>query len=200
MNLTQSITLHNAICKLEPLTLDYHDLLLDSIKDGELWNLWLTLIPPPDRLHDELVSRLERQEQGEMMPFVICDTNTGKTLGMTTFLNIDMPNKRLEIGGTWIRKSAQGTGINKASKLLLLTHAFESLDCNAVEFRTHIHNRISRQSIESLGARLDGILRNHMVMPDGTLRDTCVYSIIKGEWPTVKKLISNKLHYSNGNI
>lgn len=198
MTTIQPTVLHNPICKLEPLVLEHHDLLLDSIKDGELWDLWFTLIPPPNRLHDELVNRLERQAKGEMVPFVICDTRTGKTLGMTTFLNIDMSNKRLEIGGTWIRKSAQGTGVNKASKLLLLTYAFESLACNAVEFRTHFHNRSSRLSIESLGAKLDGVLRNHMIMPDGTIRDTCVYSIIKNEWPTVKKLINHKI-YHQGN-
>jgi len=116
----------------------------------------------------------------------VIDTANGKAIGMTNYLNIDAANRRVEIGGTWYRASAQRTGVNTECKYLLLRHAFETLDCNAVEFRTHYINQRSRQAIERLGAKLDGILRAHMIMPNGTLRDTCVYSIIAPEWPTVK--------------
>ncbi len=187
------IWLANDICRLEPLTMAHHDELVESIKDGELWKLWYTLIPEPEKMQDDIQRRLIQKQAGEMIPFVIIDMKNKRLVGATTYLNIDMLNKRLEIGATWLGKSSQGTAMNKSVKLLLLTYAFEEMGCHAVEFRTHFHNRNSRQSIESIGAKLDGILRNHMIMPDNTLRDTCVYSIIDSEWPTVKKLITEKL-------
>jgi len=121
-----------------------------------------------------------------MLPFTVIERSTDQVAGMTTYLNIDAPNKRLEIGATWYRKSVQRTGLNTECKYLLLKHAFEELACNAVEFRTHFLNQQSCRAIERLGAKFDGILRAHMVMPNGTIRDTAVYSIIAGEWPTVK--------------
>src|SRR3990167_4996155 len=135
---------------------------------------------------DNIVLRLNKQTEGSMIPFAVIDNITNKAVGMTCYLNVDKANRRVEIGGTWYRKSAQRTGLNTECKLLLLTHAFESLDCIAVEFRTHAFNQQSREGIERLGAKLDGILRNHMILPNGTLRDTYVYSIIASEWPTVK--------------
>ena len=130
-----------------------------------------------------------------MLPFTVVDNSSGKPVGMTTYLNIDKLHRRVEIGGTWYRQSVQRTGLNTECKRLLLTHAFETMNCIAVEFRTHAFNKQSQQGIERLGAKLDGILRNHMVMPDGTLRDTYVYSIISSEWPTVKshlEFLNNK--------
>ena len=128
-----------------------------------------------------------------MLPFAVIDNASGKAVGMTTYMNIDAPQRRVEIGSTWYRRSVQRTEINSQCKLMLLAHAFETLDCIAVEFRTHFFNHQSRKGIERLGAKLDGILRNHMVMPNGTMRDTCVYSIIAPEWPTVKAHLTYQL-------
>jgi RimJ/RimL family protein N-acetyltransferase len=121
-----------------------------------------------------------------MLPFGVMERISGKAVGMTTFMNGDSGNRRVEIGLTWYRKGVQHTGINTECKLMLLTHAFESLNCIAVEFRTHFFNHQSRRAIERLGAKLDGVLRNHQIASNGTMRDTCVYSIIATEWPSVK--------------
>ena len=128
-----------------------------------------------------------------MLPFAVIDNASGKAVGMTTYMNIDAPQRRVEIGSTWSRRSVQRTEINSQCKLMLLAHAFEALNCIAVEFRTHFFNHQSRKGIERLGAKLDGVLRNHMVMPNGTMRDTCVYSIIAPEWPTVKAHLTYQL-------
>ncbi len=128
-----------------------------------------------------------------MLPFAALDS-TGVAVGMTSYLNIDADTRRLEIGSTWYRERVQRTAFNTECKLMLLQHAFEKLDCVAVEFRTHFLNHRSRRAIERLGAKLDGILRNHRRLPDGSLRDTCVYSIISGEWPTVKRHLTHRLH------
>jgi N-acetyltransferase len=186
MNWLKPLILSGNRCTLAPLAQDHLTELSKAVKDGKLWELWYTLIPKPENMQREVERRLQLQESGNMLPFTIIDNPTNLPIGMTTYLNIDEKNRRLEIGGTWLRKSKQRMGINTEAKYLLLTHAFEKLNCNAVEFRTHYCNQQSRRSIERLGAKLDGILRHHMIMPDGTLRDTCVYSIIAAEWPTVK--------------
>jgi RimJ/RimL family protein N-acetyltransferase len=157
----------------------------EAVQDGELWNLWYTTIPEPGKMRAEIERRLGLQAQGSMLPFAVLDP-TGRAVGMTTYMNVDAASRRVEIGSTWYRKSAQRTGINTQCKLLLLTHAFETLQCIAVEFRTHFFNHQSRRGIERLGAKLDGVLRSHQLAPNGTLRDTCVYSIIESEWPTAK--------------
>jgi len=162
------------------------DALREAVADGELWKLWYTHVPPPDRMAAEIERRLKAQADGAMLPFTVIDNATGKPVGMTTYMNIDSANRRVEIGGTWYRRNVQRSDVNTQSKMLLLTHAFESLDCIAVEFRTHFFNHQSRRAIERLGAKLDGIMRNHQRAANGTLRDTCVYSIISSEWPTVK--------------
>src|SRR5437588_11117564 len=133
----------------------------------------------------EIARRLVQADQSAMLPFTVMSKATGKPVGMTTYLNLDANNRRLEIGSTWYRKSVQRTPLNTECKLMLLTYAFEEKNCIAVEFRTHYFNRQSRSAIERLGAKLDAILRNHKVMPNGTLRDYCVYSVIAGEWSTV---------------
>ena len=130
--------------------------------------------------------RLALQAAGSMLPFAVIEVATGQAVGMTTYMNADAVNKRVEIGSTWYRRRVQRTDLNTHCKMLLLTHAFERLACIAVEFRTHFFNHASRRGIERLGAKLDGILRSHSIAIDGTLRDTCVYSIIASEWPTVK--------------
>ncbi len=154
--------------------------------DGDLHRLWYTTVPAPKDVGAEIVRRMQLRETGSMQPFAILDATTQVAVGMTTFMNIDAPAKRLEIGSTWYRKSVQRGPYNTECKKLLLTHAFETLECIAVEFRTHRMNQQSRRAIERLGAQLDGILRSHMILGNGTLRDTAVYSIIAPEWPTVK--------------
>ena len=186
MNWPQPIALQGTLATLEPLAQSHHDNLVEAVRDGELWQLWYTTIPTPEKMRDEIDRRLQLQAQGSMLPWAAIDKASGKAVGMTTYMNIDATNKRVEIGSTWYRKSVQRTGINTECKFLLLQQAFEKLDCIAVEFRTNVFNHQSRRGIERLGAKLDGILRSHMVMPSGTLRDTCVYSILAGEWPAVK--------------
>jgi N-acetyltransferase len=182
----EPITLESTRARLEPLAHRHHDDLVEAAKDGELWRLWYTFIPPPAKMAAEIERRLGLQAAGSMLPFAVIDRATGKGVGMTTYMNIDAANRRVEIGSTWYARSAQRTDLNTQCKLLLLAHAFEKLDCIAVEFRTHFFNHQSRRGIERLGAKLDGILRSHQLVSDGTLRDTCVYSIIASEWPTVK--------------
>ena len=121
-----------------------------------------------------------------MLPFAVIENATGKAVGMTTYMNIDAANRRVEIGSTWYAKRVQRTRLNTECKVMLLTHAFETLKCIAVEFRTSFFNHQSRCAIERLGAKLDGILRNHMIVPEGARRDTCVYSVIENEWPSVR--------------
>jgi RimJ/RimL family protein N-acetyltransferase len=179
---------------LEPLSHDHHDALIEAVKDGELWKLWYTLIPEPSGMRAEIDRRLGLQAQDAMLPFVVLDAATGKAAGMTTYMGVDALNRRVEIGATWYRKSLQRTALNTECKLLLLTRAFELLNCIAVEFRTHFFNHPSRRAIERLGAKLDGVLRNQQISPNGTLRDTCVYSIIASEWPTVKTHLSHEMN------
>jgi N-acetyltransferase len=180
-----AITLTGTHARLEPLSLDHLQGLSDAVRDGELWKLWYTFIPAPEAMHAEIKRRLDLQAKGSMLPFATRDA-TGKLVGMTTYMNIDAAHKRVEIGSTWTAQSAQRGPFNTECKLMLLTHAFEALGCIAVEFRTHYFNQQSRRAIERLGAKLDGILRNHQRASNGTLRDTAVYSIIDSEWPTVK--------------
>lgn len=141
----------------------------------------------------EIDRRLKLQSEGSMLPFSVIDNASGKAVGMTTFMNVDAQNKRVEIGSTWYRKSVQRSDVNTQCKLMLLSHAFETLECIAVEFRTHFFNQQSRRAIERLGAKLDGILRSHQRASNGTLRDTCVYSIVAAEWPTVKSHLTFQL-------
>jgi N-acetyltransferase len=187
------LSLHGDQVFLEPLTLARHDELAEAVRDGELWNLWYTFIPTPEQMKADIEKRLEQQRNGTMLPFAVIASDTGKAVGMTTYMNIDAEQRRVEIGSTWYRKNVQRTAINTECKLMLLTHAFENLNCIAVEFRTHFFNHQSRRAIERLGAKLDGILRNHRRATDGTLRDTCVYSIIASEWPTVRSHLRHQL-------
>ena len=182
----EPVHLRSHLVDLAPLSLDHHDDLREAVRDGELWKLWYTTIPSPEGMRAEIQRRLDLQAQSSMLPFAVIDNADGRACGMTTYMHVDAANKRVEIGSTWYRQRVQRTPLNTQCKLLLLSHAFDVLDCMAVEFRTHFFNSASRRAIERLGARLDGILRHHMRMPDGTLRDTAVYSITAPEWPTVR--------------
>lgn len=178
------VTLTGAHVTLAPLDAAHGDDLARASGDGDLHLLWYTTIPAPDEVEAEIARRLALRDKGTMAPFAVLDA-TGKAVGMTTYMNIDASLPRVEIGSTWLAKSAQRGALNTEAKYLLLRHAFEVLDCVAVEFRTHVINHQSRRAIERLGAKPDGILRNHMRLANGTLRDTAVYSILMGEWPTV---------------
>ena len=179
------ITLRGKHATLEPLAKSHVDGMIEAVTDGDLWKLWYTSVPAPERMDAEIDRRLALQAKGSMLPFSVFDA-AGKCAGMTTYMNIDPVNKRVEIGSTWYAKRVQRTPLNTECKLMLMTHAFETLDCIAVEYRTSFFNHQSRRAIERLGAKLDGILRNHIRHTDGSLRDTCVYSILQSEWPAVK--------------
>ena len=170
---------------LEPLAREHEAGLVEAVRDGELWKLWYTAIPAPEGMAAEIERRLALQAAGAMLPFTVRDAE-GRIAGMTTYMHIDAANKRVEIGSTWYARRVQRTALNTECKLMLLRHAFEALDCIAVEFRTHFFNQQSRRGIERLGAKLDGILRSHQRGAGGSLRDTSVYSITAAEWPTVK--------------
>lgn len=187
------VTLENSHARLEPLSHHHHDALVEALHDGELWKLWYTYVPTPETLRTEIAERLVRQAAQNWLPFAVINPASGQVVGMTNFMNVDPVDHRVEIGGTWYRQSVQRTALNTACKLLLLGHAFETLDCIAVEFRTHFFNHASRRAIERLGAKLDGVLRNHRRASNGTLRDTCVYSILPSEWPTVKSHLAYQL-------
>lgn len=180
------VTLRGRFVTIEPLRVDHHDAIVDFIKDGELWNLWYTRIPRPEKVADDIAHRFKLHAKGSMLPFVVIDNARDKIVGVTSYMNIEAEHRRVEIGATWYAASAQRTPVNTECKRLLLAHAFEELDCIAVEFRTAFVNHQSRRAIERLGAKLDGILRSHQLSANGTLRDTCVYSIIACEWPTVR--------------
>jgi len=186
-------TLRGAHARLEPLSQDHCDALTEAVKDGELWKLWYTSVPSAEGMAKEIGRRLTLQAAGSMLPFTVFDA-TGQIVGMTTYMNVDTPNRRVEIGSTWYAKRVQRSAVNTQCKILLLTHAFEKLDCIAVEFRTHFFNHQSRRGIERLGAKQDGILRSHAIARNGTLRDTVVYSIIASEWPTVKVHLDYQLN------
>ena len=190
----QVVTLQGQHARLEPLRLDHAEALSEAVQDGELWRLWYTAIPTPAAMASEVQRRLDLQDSGSMLPFAVIHLPDERMAGMTTYMHIDRPNRRLEIGSTWYRKSLQRTALNTECKRMLLGHAFEALDGIAVEFRTHWHNTTSRQAIERLGARLDGVLRNHQIAANGSLRDTCVYSIVASEWPAVRAHLDHALH------
>jgi len=189
----ETVTLSGPHAQLKPLSHDHIDGLTEAVKDGELWKLWYTSIPNPADMGKEIDRRLGLQAAGSMLPFTVFDAD-GRIAGMSTYMNVDATNRRVEIGSTWYARRVQRSALNTQCKLLLLTHAFERLECIAVEFRTHFFNQQSRRGIERLGAKLDGILRSHQIAGNGTLRDTAVYSIIAAEWPTVRAHLTYQLN------
>ncbi|KIC66780.1 GNAT family N-acetyltransferase [Pseudarthrobacter phenanthrenivorans] len=198
MTFLEPLTLTGRYVILEPLAEEHHDGLVEAARDGELWTLWYTSVPSPQGMAAEIRRRLALQEQGSMLPFTtrLIDPATGgpgRIIGMTTYMNIDAATPRVEIGSTWNAASAQGSGTNPDSKLLLLRHAFEVVGCPAVEFRTHWLNHQSREAIARLGAKQDGVLRSHSRTSDGNLRDTVVFSILDHEWPAVRAGLEYRL-------
>ena len=179
------ITLQDRHVTLVPLAAEHGPALTDAANDGDLSHLWYTAIPAPAQMAAEITRRLGLLATGAMLPWTVLDA-TGKPVGMTTYMNVDNSHQRVEIGSTWYARSVQRTPLNTEAKRLLLAHAFDTLQCIAVEFRTHRFNTQSRRAIERLGAQLDGMLRNHQRASNGTLRDTAVYSITADEWPTVR--------------
>ena len=191
-NWLQAVTLAGRHVRLEPLSREHVEGLQQAASDGELWRLWYTSVPAPDATAAYVDSALALQAQGKALPFVVRDANGG-IVGCTRFGNVDADNRRVEIGWTWYAKRVQRTALNTEAKLLLLQLAFEKMQCAAVEFRTSWFNHASRNAIARLGAKQDGVLRNHMRMPDGTYRDTVVFSIIANEWPMVQRHLQFKL-------
>ena len=185
-------TLRGCHVMLQPLTREHVPALALAASDGRLWELWYTSVPSPDSVDAYVQRALDECAEGRSLPFVVRDAS-GEVVGSTRYCHIDTSVPRVEIGYTWYAKRVQRTALNTEAKRLLLAHAFERLGCEAVEFRTHFMNHASRTAIARLGARQDGILRNHMRMPDGSLRDTVVFSILASEWPTVRRHLDFKL-------
>jgi RimJ/RimL family protein N-acetyltransferase len=183
----EPVTLRGRYATIEPLARGHADDLRRAAADGELWRLWYTSVAPPEKMDEYIATALDMRERLGAMPFVVRDAATNEVIGCTRYFNVDAPNRRLEIGYTWYARRAQRTAVNTECKLLLLGHAFEKLSCIAVEFRTHWFNQASRYAIARLGAKQDGVLRNHQVSADGIKRDTVVFSIIDAEWPAVKR-------------
>ncbi|MBU4464509.1 MAG: GNAT family N-acetyltransferase [Actinobacteria bacterium] len=191
MDFAEPVTLENALVRLEPLSDTHREELAEATFGLEY--TWYTSVPAADEVGDEITRRLAWRDAGTMNPFAVRRLDTGRAVGMTTFCNIDQPNRHVEIGYTWLGVEAQRTRVNAAAKLLMLGHAFEVCDAIAVELRTHWMNRQSRAAIERLGAKQDGVLRNNRIMPDGTLRDTVVYSILPHEWSAVRRGLEERL-------
>ena len=191
------ITLSGRFATLEPLSADHADEAREAVADGEIFRQWTTDIPSPEGMDAEIERRLKLHREGRMLPFTVRDAD-GKFAGMTTLMEVDATNLRVEIGSTWYRNSVRRTALNTQAKLLLLGHAFETLGCVAVEFRTHFFNHASRAAIARLGARQDAVLRNHRIARNGTLRDTVVFSILENEWPTVKAHLTWQLEKPRG--
>ncbi|TAL92511.1 MAG: N-acetyltransferase [Paraburkholderia sp.] len=188
----EPVTLKGQHVTLEPLTPDHEAAIAAAAADGELWKLWYTSVPAPGTERAWIDAALAMRDTLGAHPFVVRDA-TGDIVGSTRFFNVDSVNRRLEIGHTWYAQRVQRTPLNTEAKLLLLTHAFESLHAIAVEFRTHFMNHQSRTAIARLGAKQDGILRSHQIGKDGVLRDTVVFSVIEPEWPAVRANLKYKL-------
>ncbi|MGF1835152.1 GNAT family N-acetyltransferase [Photobacterium sanguinicancri] len=182
---------------LIPLKKEHAKALVQAASDGELWNLWYTSIPNEEKVDAYIETALSEKEQGRSLPFVVIDNQTQKVIGTTRYCNADYTNHRVEIGYTWYAKRYQRTAVNTDCKYLLLTHAFENLSAIAVQFCTHWHNQSSRNAIARLGAKQDGVIRNHQKMPNGSYRDTVVFSIIESEWLAVKANLTFKLQLSS---
>jgi len=187
------ITLTGRFVTLQPLSPEHLTGLQEAASDGELWKLFFTSVPKPEEMQQWLEAALALQQKNEAQVFVVFENFSGKIVGTTRYCNLDTANRRLEIGYTWYAKRVQRSAINTECKLLLLRHAFEQLNCIAVEFRTDWLNQTSQRAIERLGAKRDGVLRNHKIMPDGRIRDTVVYSILHTEWSGIQQNLSFKL-------
>lgn len=190
--ITEAVTLSSARVVLRQLSVDHAPALSEALGRDDLWRTWYTIVPAPDRVEEEIARRLKLQESGAMTPWTIFDAETDLPVGMTTYMNIDPTTPRVEVGSTWLLRSAQRSGINAHTKRLVLGRAFEDLGCLAVEFRTHFHNHQSRDALARLGAKQDGVLRHHQMF-SGVPRDTVVFSIIDAEWPTVRLSLDERI-------
>ena len=179
--------------RLEPLSRDHHDGLAAAAADGELWNLWFTSVPRPDATQKYIDDALKGQEAGQMLPWAVRDLTANTIVGTTRYHDIVAPIDRVEIGYTWYAMRCQRTNVNTTCKLLLLEHAFDQLGCAVVGLRTDNFNFRSQKAIEGIGAKKDGVLRHHQARPDGTVRDTVLYSILRSEWPDVKRHLELRL-------
>jgi len=188
----EPVSLQGRHVQLQPLALAHVPGLQDAVVDGDLWRLWYTSVPMPEAMHAYVEKALALREAGQAMPWAVLDSH-GAVVGSTRYGNVDADNRRVEIGWTWYASRVQRTALNTEAKLLLLGHAFETLGCGAVEFRTNWFNHASRAAIARLGAKQDGVLRNHMRMADGSYRDSVVFSIVVSEWPMVKRHLQFKL-------
>jgi N-acetyltransferase len=183
----EPVTLAGDGVVLEPLEGRHAEELARAADDGELWRLWYTSVPAPAGVPDWVRAALAMRDVEGALPFAVRDRASGEVIGSTRYFHVEAAHRRLEIGHTWYARRAQRTGANTECKLLLLGHAFERLRAIAVEFRTSSFNHASQRAIERLGAKRDGVLRNHMILPDGTYRDSVVYSILESEWPAVRR-------------
>ena len=183
----EPVTLRGDHITLEPLERGHEDALREAARDGELWRLWFTSVPAPESVAQYIDTALGMRESKGAMPFIVRENASGAIIGCTRYLNVEAEHRRVEIGYTWYAKRFQRSAVNTEAKILLLSHAFETLRCIAVEFRTSWFNQGSRAAIARLGAKQDGVLRNHQISPDGIYRDTVVFSILESEWPAVKR-------------
>ncbi|MBS1904989.1 MAG: GNAT family N-acetyltransferase [Actinobacteria bacterium] len=191
MDFLTPVTLENDFVRLEPLAPEHAEDL--AAATAGLEDRWYTSVPSAEDVPEEIVRRLARRADGFMNPFAVVRLDTGRAVGMTSYCAIDQPNRVVEIGYTWLSPEVHGTAVNPSAKRLLLEHAFETCDAIRVQFCTHFHNRQSRAAIERLGAKQDGILRNHRIGADGAFRDTVVYSILPHEWPAVRNGLDARL-------
>jgi RimJ/RimL family protein N-acetyltransferase len=186
MRPVEPVTLSDGRVRLEPLSLAHLDGLRAAAADGELWNLRFTSVPEPDDTRGYIERALQHRAEGHRLAFAVIDVPSGRVIGSSSYHDILPAVERLEIGWTWYAKSTQRTHVNTCAKLLLMTHAFETLGAQLVGWRTDNFNFASQRAIERLGARRDGVLRHHFLRRDGTVRDTVMYSLSAGEWPEVK--------------
>jgi len=193
MRTPSPVTLEGHRVRLEPLTVAHAEGLVDAARDGALWDLWFTSVPRPEETSAYIAAALAGATEGTMLPWAVRELTSGGIVGSTRYHDIVAPVDRVEIGWTWYAKRWQRSHVNTACKLLLLAHAFDALGCAVVGLRTDNFNFASQRAIERLGARRDGVLRHHMARRDGTARDTVMYSILRDEWPDVRRHLALRL-------
>ena len=189
----QPVALERDGIRLEPLNPDHEAGLIEAAGDGQLWDLWYTTVPFPNAMAGYIATALQGQRDGHMLPWAVRETGGGEIVGSTRYHDIVPAIDRVEIGYTWYRESRQRTAVNRTCKLLLLSHAFETLGCNVVGLRTDNFNFRSQRAIEGLGAKKDGVLRHHAMRRDGSVRDSVLYSILAAEWPDVRRHLELRL-------
>lgn len=192
-------TLEGHGVRLEPLTRDHHDGLVEAAKDGKLWELFFTSVPEPDQAHAYISAALAGQEKGDMLPWAVRELKSGAIVGSTRYHDIVPAADRVEIGYTWYAQRCQRTHVNTVCKRLLLSYGFDELSCKVIGLRTDNFNFRSQRAIEALGAKKDGVIRHHAPRRDGSVRDTVMYSILAAEWPAVKKHLELRLKRNEAN-